>query len=38
MRKNKVICCISFRFLDKIFKTTVAKILLVNLLANFERK
>lgn len=38
MRKNKVICCISFRFLDKIFETTVAKILLINLFAKFERK
>lgn len=38
MRKSKVIYHISFRFLDKIFKATVLKILLVNLLANFERK
>lgn len=38
MRKNKVICRISFRFLRKKIKTTVAKILLRDLLANFERK
>ncbi len=38
MRKNKVICRISFRFLRKKLKTRVLKILLCHMLANFERK